>query len=120
MFDQLCRTGPVCELDRIHRFTHDWEAAASLKLRNGDPAALDAYLEQDRIVAGSFEQHAATIANTWIEANGHGETVAVTAATNDHVDELNRTIQLARVHHGDIDRASTYESPAATSPASVT
>jgi conjugative relaxase-like TrwC/TraI family protein len=103
MFHQLCRTGPVHELQQIHRFTHRWEAAASLQLRAGDPAALDAYLAHDRIVAGRFEQHAATIADQWIEANRRGETVAITAATNDHVDELNRRIQLARVKRGEID-----------------
>ncbi|MEJ7721841.1 MAG: AAA family ATPase [Ilumatobacteraceae bacterium] len=31
MFHQLCRTGPVHELQRIHRFTAPWEAAASLQ-----------------------------------------------------------------------------------------
>ena len=103
MFHQLCRSGPVHELERIHRFNEEWEAAASLQLRAGDPRAFDAYLEHDRILAGSFEQHAATIAHEWIEANQRGETVAVIAATNDHVDELNRVIQLARVKRGEID-----------------
>jgi len=103
MFHELCRTSPVHELQRIHRFTEPWEAAASLLLRAGDPTGLDAYLDHDRIVAGSFNQHAATIAREWIEANGRGETVAITAAANQHVDELNRLIQLARVHNGDID-----------------
>jgi len=105
MFHELCRSGPVHELERIHRFTQEWEAAASLQLRRGDPAALDAYLAHGRIVAGSFEQHAATIATAWIEANRRGETVAITAATNQHVDALNRIIQAARVDHGDIDPA---------------
>ena len=37
MFHELCRTGRAIELDRIHRFTEPWEAAASLQLRHGDP-----------------------------------------------------------------------------------
>ena len=37
--------GHVHELDRIHRFTEPWEAAASLKLRRGDPRTLDDYLD---------------------------------------------------------------------------
>ena len=43
MFAELCATGRTIELDTIHRFRNQWEAAASLKLRHGDPTGLDAY-----------------------------------------------------------------------------
>ena len=49
MFTELCATGRTIELDTIHRFRNTWEAAASLQLRHGDPAGLDAYLDHDRI-----------------------------------------------------------------------
>src|SRR5687768_15303927 len=49
---ELCANGRVEQLERLHRFTHAWEAAASLQLRCGDPAALDAYQAHGRIVAG--------------------------------------------------------------------
>ena len=35
---ELCVNGRVEQLERLHRFTHAWEAAASLQLRCGDPA----------------------------------------------------------------------------------
>ena len=50
------------ELDTIHRFHNDWEAAASLKLRHGDPTGLDAYLDHDRILAAPFAEHLNNIA----------------------------------------------------------
>src|ERR1700749_1352036 len=40
---ELCATGRVEQLETLHRFTHPWEAAASLQLRAGDPKALDHY-----------------------------------------------------------------------------
>ena len=62
LFAELCATGRVHELARIHRFTHPWEAAASLQLRAGDPAALDAYEAHGRIVAGPLDDHLDRIA----------------------------------------------------------
>ena len=53
LFAELCANGRVDELERLHRFTHDWEAAASLQLRSGDPRALDAYEAHDRIIPGT-------------------------------------------------------------------
>ena len=49
LFNELCMTGRVHELARIHRFTQRWEAAASLQLRAGNHAALDAYRDHDRM-----------------------------------------------------------------------
>jgi len=39
LFNELCMTGRTVALETVHRFTHDWEAAASLQIRNGDPGA---------------------------------------------------------------------------------
>ena len=50
------------ELERVHRFTHDWEAAASLRLRHGDLRALDAYESHGRIIPGTFDEHLDAIA----------------------------------------------------------
>jgi conjugative relaxase-like TrwC/TraI family protein len=44
------RLGPrVIELSELHRFTHDWEAAASLRLRAGDPSVIATYLDHGRV-----------------------------------------------------------------------
>jgi conjugative relaxase-like TrwC/TraI family protein len=103
LFTELCATGRVHELTRIHRFTHPWEAAASLQLRAGDPAALDAYEAHGRIVAGTLDDHLEQIARDWLGHHAIGKTVAIVASTNDHVDALNDAIQRVRLTAGDLD-----------------
>jgi conjugative relaxase-like TrwC/TraI family protein len=103
LFTELCATGRVHELTRIHRFTHPWEAAASLELRAGDPAALDAYEAHGRIVAGTLDDQLDRIARDWLGHHTNGKTVAIVASTNDHVDALNDAIQRLRLTVGDLD-----------------
>jgi conjugative relaxase-like TrwC/TraI family protein len=103
LFNELCATGRAHELTRIHRFAHSWEAAASLQLRAGDPAALDAYEAHGRIVAGTFADQLKRIARDWLAHHSDGTTVALVASTNDHVHALNDAIQRARLTAGDLD-----------------
>jgi conjugative relaxase-like TrwC/TraI family protein len=107
LFQELCVTGRAHELQRIHRFTEPWEAAASLMLRRGDPHAWDAYLDHGRVFAGTFEEHLATAAQRWLDTTARGGTVALVASTNEHVDALNAAIQRARVEHGQLDETAT-------------
>jgi conjugative relaxase-like TrwC/TraI family protein len=102
LFGELCANGRVVELERAHRFTHRWEATASLLLRSGDLHAVDAYEAHDRIIPGRLEGHLAAMAETWIEHQQRGETVALIASTNDHVDAINRAVQAARVGAGQL------------------
>jgi hypothetical protein len=103
LFAELCANGRVEELEQLHRFTHKWEAAASLKLRSGDPRALDAYEAHDRIVPGAFDDHLQRIADAWVQRRQNGDTVALVASTNDHVDAINRTVQAARIVAGHLN-----------------
>ena len=102
LFTELCATGRVHELSRLHRFTQRWEAAASLQLRAGNRAALDAYEAHDRIAAGPLVDHVDTIAKDWIGLTFDGRSVAVTAATNDHVDAINGAVQRVRHTNGQL------------------
>ena len=74
LFAELCVNGRVDELEHLHRFPHRWEAAASLKLRSGDPPALDAYEAHDRIVAGGLDDHLDRWRTTWIDARPRAAT----------------------------------------------
>ena len=107
MFAELCTTARTIELERIHRFTNDWEAAASLQLRHGDVRALDAYEAHGRIIPGSLDEHLETIAGEWIDRHAAGESVAITTTTNDHVDAINQLIHQQRVERGDLDPTRT-------------
>jgi hypothetical protein len=103
LFAELCATGRVHELTRIHRFTHPWEATASLQLRAGNPRTLDAYQSHGRIVAAPFDEHLALIGADWMARTEAGQAVAVVASTNEHVDALNATIQHTRIRAGQLD-----------------
>jgi conjugative relaxase-like TrwC/TraI family protein len=103
LFHELCKSSDVYELSRIHRFREPWEAAASLKLRQGDPRALDAYIAHDRVHPGSFEEHLATITETWLTVTHADNTVAVVCSSNDHVDAVNSAVQHARVQRGELN-----------------
>ena len=67
LFAELCANGRVDHLEHLHRFTHDWEAAASLQLRSGDPRALDAYEAHDRIIPGTSTNTSPRWPTSWIE-----------------------------------------------------
>ena len=54
MFAEVGTCTKPIELEQIHRFTHPWEAAASLQLRHGNPAAFDQYVAHDRVVPGTL------------------------------------------------------------------
>jgi len=103
MFDELCSTGRVHELTRIHRFTQPWEAAASLQLRRGEAGAFDAYEAHGRIVAGTFDDLLGVIVDRWRTAVADRGTCAITGSSNAHVDAINAAIQSARVRGREID-----------------
>ena len=96
--------GRVEELERLHRFTHRWEAAASLQLRSGDPRAFDAYEAHDRIIAGTLERAPGPDGRHLDRpTTSTGDTVALVASSNDHVDTINRAVQAARLAAGHLD-----------------
>lgn len=103
LLTELCANGRVDTLEQLHRFTHQWEAAASLQLRIGDLRALDAYETHGRIVAGSLDDHLQAMAAAWVEGDGVGRRVALVASSNDHVRVINRAVQAARVAAGHLD-----------------
>ncbi len=102
MFDELCANSRIHELTRIHRFSQWWEPAASLALRRGDPRAIDSYVLHDRVAGGTIDQHLTTIADRWSAATAAGQTIAITATTNEHVDLINHRVQRHRLATGDI------------------
>lgn len=107
MFDELCATGLTIELDQLHRFTHNWEAAATLQLRRGDPSVLNTYVEHGAIIAGTFDNHLAGVVNEWRWHQTMGTTLAVTTTRNDDVHTINNAIQADRLERRDLDGVKT-------------
>ncbi|MGE0304736.1 MAG: MobF family relaxase, partial [Acidimicrobiia bacterium] len=106
MFGLLTDSHDVIELDRVHRFEHDWERQASLQLRHGDPEVADVYAGHGRIHGGTQEQMDRAVIAAWWNARLRGEEVAVMAATNDTVSRLNVLAQDRRVRAGELDPAA--------------
>jgi len=104
MFHELCDTGRTIELEHLHRFVNRWEEAASLKLREGDPRALESYATFERIRPGTFEKHLDSIAEEWKLSRDDGETISITTTRNEHVRAINTHIQQRRIEAGELDK----------------
>ncbi|MEJ7582990.1 MAG: MobF family relaxase [Acidimicrobiales bacterium] len=98
IFSHWCETLPHHTLDTPRRFTHAWEASASLALRAGDPHGVGAYAEHGRLHA----THPALVASHATRAHQQhsaaGRSVAITTNTADTARAINREIQ--HLQHG--------------------
>ncbi len=102
MFEYLIDTCGAIELDQVHRFTNEWERAASLQLRRGDPAAARIYEDHGRLHGGTTTRMQREALDVWEAARQTGETVLLTAPTNETVAALNRSAQQRRIDGGEL------------------
>ncbi|WP_308820170.1 MobF family relaxase [Pseudonocardia alni] len=56
MFAHLAAQENALALNTVHRFSHAWEAEASLRLRDGDVDAVAAYADRGRLRTGTLEE----------------------------------------------------------------
>jgi conjugative relaxase-like TrwC/TraI family protein len=103
MLAALTHAGHGITLEQIHRFTEDWERAASLQLRQGHAPCLTEYLQHGRLhpcpdsdtaLSGVF-QH-------WSKAKEDGRDALMLARTRLDVDALNQLARAAAVAAGDV------------------
>ena len=105
-FGLLVDTYDAVELDRVHRFDHDWERDASLRLRRSDTDVAELYDRHGRLQGGTeHRMRAAAITRWWLEREA-GRTALLMAPTNHAVDELNHYCQLVRIGEGQLDPRS--------------
>ncbi|GEM_PF-724572 len=105
MFNHLIDTHGAIELDQVHRFTQDWEANASLRLRRGDPTAADIYDAHGRLHGGTSTRMHAEAIDAWWHHRQTGQSVVLAAPTNETVSELNTAAQQRRIDTGDLNTA---------------
>jgi AAA domain-containing protein len=86
------------------RFTAQWEQQASLRLREGDKSALEAYDEHGRITGGTRAQVFEDARRAYVAARLAGEDVLLMAYTREDCQELSRTIRDDLIHLGLVDR----------------
>jgi conjugative relaxase-like TrwC/TraI family protein len=92
----LAARGHGIELTDVHRFRHEWEAAASLRLRDGDRSVIDVYADAGRLHTVPDPDIAATaVFEHWQNARTDGAEVMMLARTRDDVDQLNALVKIA-------------------------
>lgn len=89
--------GTTATLTELHRFTDPAEGAATLAIRDGDPAALDHYLDHDRVHAGDTADVLETAYAAWKADQREGLSSLLLAATRDTVRELNQRARTDRL-----------------------
>ncbi|MEU5763953.1 MobF family relaxase [Nocardia sp. NPDC047648] len=89
-------TAPIT-LTRVVRFADHGEAAASLALRDGDPAAIAYYADHDRLHTGTLTEAVHAAFRAWRADYAQGFDVALLAPTRALVTELNALARAERL-----------------------
>ena len=93
------QTHGALHLAELHRFTNPAEAAASLDLRDGDPTALNFYLNHNRIHVGDIAKTTEDAFTAWLRDRSAGLDAIMLAPTRELVAELNRRARDLRLDH---------------------
>jgi hypothetical protein len=75
-------------LDEVHRFRNPAEAEASLRLREGDNAAVNFYVDSGRLHAGTTEDLRERAYQAWLSDTHSGKDSLMIAGTNNEVTAL--------------------------------
>jgi len=90
----------VAQLTDVHRFTHDWEKTASLRLRDGDTAAIDQYETHGRIREGSTGEMVDAAYAAWRHDVDTGRASVLVTESADTVRQLNVRARAERIRTG--------------------
>ncbi len=103
MLAALANAGHGLDLATVHRFVEDWEAEASLGLRRGNPAVLDAYRDQHRLHPHSdVETAIEALHERWTLERAAGWKVLMMARTRADVDALNARARASAHDSGEV------------------
>lgn len=91
------------ELVDVHRFVNEWEKAASLGLRRGDPASVDRYLAHGRVREGDTDAMADAAYLAWRADARAGRATVLISDSNDAVAALNQRARTELILDGRID-----------------
>ena len=93
MFRLLAQEVPAAELHEVRRFDAAWERQASIRLRDGDLAAVAAYDRHGRIRGADHEAAYDRAASMWLADHLRGKDVLLLAGSNAEAAELARRVQ---------------------------
>ena len=103
LFRLLVADSHAAELSGVRRFSHPWEANATLRLRQGDDTVLGDYQAHGRISGGSRDDMIDEAFATWRAARTAGESIVVVAADHATVDALALRARADRVAAGEVE-----------------
>jgi AAA domain len=93
VFRLLAREVPAAELHEVRRFDSAWERQASVRLRDGDLAAVAAYDRHGRIRGADQETACERAASMWLADHLRGKDVLLLAGSNAEAAGLSRRVQ---------------------------
>jgi len=94
------------ELAEVRRFTAGWERDASLRLREGDPAALRNYRKHGRIIdGGTVEQAQAAAERAFLADTLAGRNTLLITDTNEQAARLSAKVRADLVRLGRVEEA---------------
>ena len=104
MFALLAREVPAAELHEVRRFAAQWEREASVRLRDGDLAAVAAYDRHGRIRGDDTETAYERAASMWLADHLRGKDVLLLAGSNAEAADLSRRVQARLIGLGTVGR----------------
>jgi flagellar biosynthesis GTPase FlhF len=105
MFRLLAHEVPAAELHEVRRFDAEWERQASVRLRDGDPAAIAAYDRHGRIRGADHEAAYDRATSLWLADHLRGKDVLLLAGSNAEAADLARRVQARLIQLGSIGSA---------------
>jgi hypothetical protein len=93
MFRLLAREVPAARLHEVRRFDAAWEREASVRLRDGDLAAVAVYDRHGRIRADAADAAYNRAAAMWLADHLRGKDVLLLAGSNAEAADLSRRVQ---------------------------
>jgi hypothetical protein len=105
MFRLLAQEVPTAELAEVRRFDAPWEREASLRLRDGNLAAVAAYDRHGRIRAADQDAAYDRAASMWLADHLRGKDVLLLAGSNAEAAELARRVQARLTQLGTVGPA---------------
>ncbi len=91
------------------RFSAEWERDASLRLRQGDKSALDAYAEHGRVLGASREEALDMLRQRYVAQRLAGEDALLMAYERADCRELSRMIRDDLIHLGHVDSGPSVQ-----------
>ena len=120
MFRLLAGEVPAAELTEVRRFASPWEAAASIRLRAGEPGVIAVYDRHGRIRAADAETAHERAAAAWLADHLRGKDVLLLAGSNEEAADLARRVQARLIQAGHVSTPAAtrhrYRWPTGTRP----